>query len=511
MKIFRFWLQKTLALVDNYLGKLTSYRLVLYLLISYSLLALILSFFNQIPFHWYSIILSAAWLVAVCRYVNLLWAREKNVPVNIESDLITALILLLIMSPAQSLSDFIFLGFAGAIAMTSKYMLVLNRAHLFNPAAVGAVVAGAVFNYYASWWVGTKALTPLLIIGGFLIVRKMRRGNMVGLFLAVYLVLLTLQQLIDQSLSITGHTLWLTVVSTSLIFFATIMLTEPFTSPHIFGASLVYAAAVAIFYWLPGLKAAPEGALLLGNLVTYLLNPNPRRTFVFEKRRREAPGIDSYIFKGKTGLKYSAGQYMEWTIASHKSDSRGNRRYLTLSSSPSEDRVMFTVRIPEDRSSFKQYLEQLEPGAAILADQLGGDFVLPHSEKQKLVFVAGGIGITPFRSMVKYMVDFKQERQVQLIYAANKPADFVFEDLFAEAIEFGVKTHYVVTDEPPASWEGLSGAIAPDMVRELVEDYANRTFYISGPPGFVHAVEASLLELGVTGKQVVKDFFPGYE
>jgi ferredoxin-NADP reductase len=212
----------------------------------------------------------------------------------------------------------------------------------------------------------------------------------------------------------------------------------------------------------------------------------------------EADGIETYAFSGKEGFKYKAGQYMEWTLSQHESDFRGNRRYLTISSSPTEKELMVTLKIPEKSSAFKRRLETFKKGDSILADGLAGEFTLPKSEKQKLAFLAGGVGITPFRSMVKYALDFKQLRDINLIYSANSEEEFAFKDLFNEAKEFGIVTNYVTKP------------INKEKLKELVPDFSERTFYISGPYGFVHAMENNLLKLEIPDSQIKTDFFPGY-
>src|SRR5205823_118248 len=149
------------------------------------------SLLHRVSFKWYEIALSALWLMLVCRLSNRLLAKLLNIPVNKDSDFITALILSLILSPAASLNDYSVLSLAGLAAMAFKYVLVLNRRHIFNPAASGAFFVGTLLHHYAAWWVGTSILTPVVLIGGLLILRKMQRFTMVAIFLVVYLIILS--------------------------------------------------------------------------------------------------------------------------------------------------------------------------------------------------------------------------------------------------------------------------------------------------------------------------------
>lgn len=504
-------LRPYLAPVDKLSDKFTSYRLVLYFLYSLTAWATLLALFGQGPFRWYEILLSAGWLILVCRVANRLLARRFNVAVNNESDLITALILALIMSPPSSPKQWLFLTLAAATAMASKYLIVIGRKHLFNPAAFGAGIAGVLLGYSPSWWIGMEAVMPLLLVGGFLLVRKMGRLDMVGLFLAIYLVLTFFQLFLDAPLATALEGVWSGLSASSLLFFAAIMLTEPLTSPRQRSLYLSYGALVAALYSLTGLDIRPEHALLLGNAAAFIADPNPRRSLKFMHRHKEADGIESFVFEGKKGLNFNAGQYLEWTLPQHKSDSRGNRRYLTVSSSPSESRVMFTIKLPERMSSFKAGLQKLHPGDKILAGQLSGRFILPHSEKTKMVWLAGGIGITPFRSMAKYMTDFEQTRDVNLVYFAVSPDEFAFKDVFNEAEPYGLKTIYGVTGRDiPKSWDGHTGGLNKRMLISVIPDYTERLFYISGPYGFVTSSEQALLDLGISPKQIITDYFPGY-
>jgi Na+-transporting NADH:ubiquinone oxidoreductase subunit NqrB len=183
-------INRILAPVDNLLDRLTSYKLVLYFLYVTLGWSIVASLADKVSFKWYFILLSAALLIAVCRLTNTLISRYLNVPVNKESDLITALILTLILSPGHSWTDFVVIAIAAVVAMASKYILVINRWHIFNPAAIGALLSGVIFQHYASWWVGTSFITPVVFIGGLLILRKMKRFIMVITFEIIALLII---------------------------------------------------------------------------------------------------------------------------------------------------------------------------------------------------------------------------------------------------------------------------------------------------------------------------------
>jgi ferredoxin-NADP reductase len=490
--------QRALDLIDRFLDRLTSYRLVLYSLIAFVSWAIFASLIDEVSFEWYEILGSAAWLVAVCFGVNLVASKFFNIPRNKESDLISALILALILLPAQEVNDYLILAVAGSVAMLSKYFLVFSKRHIFNPAALGAFSVGLLFDYYPAWWVGTIFLVPLVFVAGQLILRKMKRYWMVSVFMGVYLGYLIFNYFNKDLSGGLFDVIWIGLTATPVLFFAYIMLTEPSTSPHKLPQMLIYAATVGILYSVTSLGYAPEEALLIGNLLAFVMAPNRRLELALVQRQQEAKDIYSYIFSGKKNLQFAAGQYMEWTLPAAKTDRRGNRRYFTVSAAPTEENLMFTVKEPTPRSSFKTGLDELKEGDKMLAYQLEGSFTLPKDASQKLAFLAGGIGVTPFRSIIKYLLDTKQKRDITMLYSANNAEEFAFTNLFNKAEPAGITTHHLLRQ------------IDSRVIKKAIPDYKDRLFYISGPYAFVTAMRQTLLKMGVPRNKIVSDYFPGY-
>lgn len=496
MKLLSLTGQKFTSFLDNINDRVTSYRLVLYFLLILVGWAVLGGALDKVPYNWHEILVSAVWLSAVCWVANKLISKFLDIPANKESDLISALILTLILTPPTTAKDFAITAGAALTAIASKYVITYSRSHIFNPAAAGAFVSGVFFNQYASWWVGTKFMTPVVAIGALLVLRKMKRFQMVGVFLAVF----GLYLIYGTSSGGNLHLIWSQLIGTQALFFAVIMLTEPQTSPAMSKWYLPYAALVAIGYSVTRLKLSPEEALLVGNIFAFVVARNRRYQLKFINKIKEADGIYSYAFSMPARFKFQAGQYLEWTLAKNKTDSRGNRRYLTISSSPTEPGLMFTVKVPPEKSSaFKQRLDQLKTGDTILASHLAGSFTLPNNPAKKVALLAGGVGITPFRSMAKYIVDSGQQRDVALLYSVNSPAELAFRSLFSQAKPFGLKPMYLT-----------EGHFDEAKIKSLLPDYKDRRFYISGPYGFVNAMEGALLKLGVGGHEIVTDYFPGY-
>ncbi len=490
-----FLAHKIGGLLDRFIDRLTSYRLMLYFLLSLAGLAFIGSFLDKFPYSWNEILLSVASLMAICWTADRLISKFLNIPANNESSYITALILALILPPPKNLHEFALIAAAAIAAIASKYILTLHKSHIFNPAAVGAFLAGEIFHKYPSWWVGTKFITPLVVIGGILILRKMKRFTLIGIFLAVYLLYLIFGTSSGGDL----HFLWLEIISTPLLFFAVVMLIEPQTSPAAKNKYISYAILVGVLYSATKLKLSPEEALLIGNLFVLLFAHSRRFELKYVGRAKEADGIYSYGFALPKDFSYQAGQYMEWTVKNQSNDRRGNRRYLTVSSSPTENGVMFTIKQPEKASAFKQTLARFKPGDTILASHIAGNFTLPKDPIKKIAFMGGGIGVTPYRSMIKYLLDKNERRDVALLYSSNSEAELSFKKLFEQAKNIGLKTSYITDTK-----------IDSQKIQNLLPDFKERMFYISGPYAYVQSIQSTLLSMGVKLGNIMTDYFPGY-
>ena len=302
-----------------------------------------------------------------------------------------------------------------------------------------------------------------------------------------------------------------------LFFFAFVMLTEPLTTPPTKRLQIWYGALVGLLFapqtHIGSIYFTPEYALVLGNIFSYIVSPKEKLKLILQERREVVPGIYDFIFSSPRPLKHAPGQYLEWTLGHAHPDSRGNRRYFTVASSPTEHYVQIGVKLYEQASSFKRALLAMRTGDTIMAAQLAGDFVLPKDKNQPCVFIAGGIGITPFRSMIKYMLDTHEQRSVTLFYSTKTAEEIVYRDIFDQAQnELGLRVIYTLTDTAhvPAGWNGSVGIIDAPLIKARVPDYAHSMFYLSGPHAMVAAFEQVLAGMGVERKYIKTDFFPGF-
>lgn len=503
---------------DRFLDHITMYRLMIYYLGALLGAAMLLGSFGYPPYSPIAIAAGTGYLLLACWLINRVFAYVFEAPHNPESSLITALILALIITPPASVHSFEFLSAAAGLAIASKYLLAIRSQHVFNPAAAAVVLTAFGAHQSASWWVGNAKLLPLVLIGGILLARKIQRGRMVTIFILTALLVTTaIASLHGGHVTVTVRN---TLLSSSLFFMAFVMLTEPLTSPARLSQQRWYALLAGALFspqlHLLGIYSTPELVLVVSNVFSYVISPKVRLMPRLTQKISWGPAVKDFVFTPGRKFKYQAGQYMEWTLPHDQPDNRGSRRYFTLASSPTEDTLRLGIKFYTESSSFKQAMWAMGRRTPIAAGSLGGDFVLPRDKSRKLAFIAGGIGITPFRSMLKYLVDSGDKRVVTLLYGENDPANLAYHDVLHDAWQnLGAKIVYSLpADSQPAA--GLPGHVRPSrritarLIAQEVPDYQERLFYVSGPQPMVQATKDNLHSLGVPAHNIKTDFFPGY-
>ncbi len=242
------------------------------------------------------------------------------------------------------------------------------------------------------------------------------------------------------------------------------------------------------------------------------LSPKSKMKFklLLNKKEEFSEDVYGFWFKSEEELRFKPGQFLEWTLEHKNPDSRGEKRFFTIASSPTEEGILLVTKIIENSSSFKKSLKSLEEGDEIVAEGPYGDFILPEDKEKRLAFIAGGIGLTPFRSILKYLLDKKEKRSITLFYGVNLLEETVFNDLFREAGEFLDFEMVYVIKNPPIGWQGESGYIDGDMVKKYAKDAGDFIFYVSGPEPMVRDTSEKLVQAGINKKLIKHDYFPGY-
>ena len=236
------------------------------------------------------------------------------------------------------------------------------------------------------------------------------------------------------------------------------------------------------------------------------------------EKKQEARDTISFIFKSETGLDFKPGQFLRYHIADPRPDERSDNRFFSIACAPFENIIRLTTKFAQNESStFKKNLFKLNVGQNIEAFGPSGSFMLEDAKKQ-YVFIAGGIGITPFHSIVLDLNHRHEKINITLLYA-NRTGKPLFSQELNEIAqnhpEF--KIYYLISDEPVkneqiASNIGvLGGKISEQTIKTLIPDFRSLIYYISGPEPMMMAFEDMLRKMGIPKENIKRDYFPGYE
>jgi ferredoxin-NADP reductase len=231
----------------------------------------------------------------------------------------------------------------------------------------------------------------------------------------------------------------------------------------------------------------------------------------FVERRSETHDANSFLFEKPRDLEFTAGQFLKWYVDHPSPDERGIERPFTISASPSEDHLMLTTKLADPSSTFKKALLALKPSQEIAIRGPFGHFILPEIATSPIVFLGGGVGITPFRSMIKFATDTKRPTPITLFYANKTPADIIYHQEFEawRGENPNLKIIYTV-DKPEPGWVGETGYLTAAMIKKYLANLADYTYYICGPPAMIDAYTKVLVELGIPPEKVLLEKFSGY-
>ncbi len=214
----------------------------------------------------------------------------------------------------------------------------------------------------------------------------------------------------------------------------------------------------------------------------------------FVKSEQTADKTKTFYFSKPDSYRYNAGQFIELVIDHKNTDDRGSNRWFTLSSSPTEEMLAITTKILNKKSTFKQALDKLKPGDYVTMSEPMGDFVLPKNINKQLLFIAGGIGVTPYRSMCKFIQDSRQRRKIRILYAENDQDKFSFLDLLNNTSRL----------------ETTTNKISAKQVKSTAMSMDNPLIYFAGPEPMVESLNNELSKT-FTQSQLISDFFPNYK
>jgi ferredoxin-NADP reductase len=208
---------------------------------------------------------------------------------------------------------------------------------------------------------------------------------------------------------------------------------------------------------------------------------------------------------------YHPGQYF-WVelLDSPYDDERGLRRHITVVTSPTERGVLGLCTRLRD-SAFKKTLAELEVGDEVEVEPPKGDFALPEDTSRRYVLVAGGIGITVFRSMLRYIADTGAPYRITLVYSNRDRESTAFLDELHEFERVLPEFRLLLTMTDDPGWEGESRRVDREVLRDLLDGELDAfTYLVAGPPAMVESVAAELAAAGVPEEHVLASRFSGY-
>ena len=226
-----------------------------------------------------------------------------------------------------------------------------------------------------------------------------------------------------------------------------------------------------------------------------------------------ADGTVAFRFAKPAGFTHVAGQNVSLTLPSlSEPDAKGRSRTLTLASAPDERELMVATRL--SGSAFKRALDTLPVGSTARIAGPSGDLTLHADPARPAVFLAGGIGITPFLAMVRDATRAKLPHRVTLFYSNRRPQDAAFLDELRRLEQTNPNFRLVATiteqPDPAQPWSGEIGAINEEMLRRHVPDVRAPIYYFAGPPAMTNAMRDVLTKIGVTEQDMRSEAFYGY-
>ena len=227
--------------------------------------------------------------------------------------------------------------------------------------------------------------------------------------------------------------------------------------------------------------------------------------------RDEAPGVKSFLFKyDKSAFQYKSGQIL---LLFPEDGNPSLRHAFSIASSPTEDLLMISTKIRAE-SQYKNLLDTLKEGDTVSIMGPAGQFGLPDQPIEQIVLLGGGIGITPFRSIVKYASDNKSQTIITLLYTNRTPEDIVYKEEWkeyeAENPNFTAIHTITKPSESTSEWKGHKGRIDAEMIRRYIDRPDKALYLVCGPPSLVTDLTGVLTEMGISPTQIRTENFRGY-
>lgn len=227
----------------------------------------------------------------------------------------------------------------------------------------------------------------------------------------------------------------------------------------------------------------------------------------------EADGVMSFRFEKPAGFEYAAGQFADYTLPDPpETDAEGNIRGFTLSSAPFEPFLMATTRMRD--TAFKRVLRDAPMGTELELDAPYGSFTLHNNVKRPAVFLTGGIGITPARSIALQSDHDATGHRIIVFCSSKSPDGTVFLDELTQLNRSNDNITFVPTmtrpDELEQPWDGERGHIDAAMLSRYIDDLSTPIYYLCGPGPMVKAMRTMLDGAGIDSDDIRTEEFTGY-
>jgi ferredoxin-NADP reductase len=220
-----------------------------------------------------------------------------------------------------------------------------------------------------------------------------------------------------------------------------------------------------------------------------------------------------YYFDKPTNFEFKAGQFANFTLLdAPETDLKGNTRTLSLANAPHEKNLMVAMRLRD--TAFKRALNELPIGTRVLVQGPYGNLTLHNNGTRPAVFLAGGIGITPFRSMIWQATNAQRAHRMFLFYSVRRPEDAAFLEELQGMEEMNPRFKCIVTvtrpDERKNGWHGETGHITQEILEKWIGDLKAPIYYIAGPPAMVSGLRLMLSGAGISDDDSRAEEFFGY-
>ena len=239
----------------------------------------------------------------------------------------------------------------------------------------------------------------------------------------------------------------------------------------------------------------------------------PSFTSRLTQREEVAHGTMAFHFEKPAGFEFKPGQYVDVTLLDPPPmDAEGAIRTFSIASAPCENELMVATRMRD--TSFKRVFATLPLGTQFKMEGPSGSFTLHKNTAKPAVLLAGGIGITPFRSMVRQAASEKLSQKLYLFYSNRRPEDAAFLDemqiLSQTALNFVFVPSMSEMGKSSRHWAGEQGLIDRAMLLKYCPALNGPIFYVAGPPAMVSAMQQMLAQAGVNEDDVRTEEFGGY-